>query len=165
MAAWEFQMLQNVAARNGWHQFVSMQGLYNLLYREEEREMNPYCKATGVGLFPWSPLAAGVLAHPWSDRSSPRESNDPFLKLLFRSSEGGADKAIVGRVEELANKKGVSMAQVAQAWLISGQCMPICGLETKEMIDQAVGALEVELSQEEIKFLEEPYAAKQAMTF
>lgn len=127
--------------------------------------MNPYCKATGVGLFPWSPLAAGVLAHPWSDRSSPRESNDPFLKLLFRSSEDGADKAIVGRVEELANKKGVSMAQVAQAWLISGQCMPICGLETKEMIDQAVGALEVELSQEEITFLEEPYAAKQAMTF
>lgn len=102
-------MLQNVAARNGWHQFVSMQGFYNLLYREEEREMNPYCKATGVGLFPWSPLAAGVLAHPWSDRSDPRESSDPFLKLLFRSSEDGADKVIVGRVEELANKKGVCL--------------------------------------------------------
>ncbi|WYZ38245.1 hypothetical protein EsH8_III_000159 [Colletotrichum jinshuiense] len=165
MAAWEFQMLQNVAARNGWHQFISMQGLYNLLFREEEREMNPYCNATGVALFPWSPLAAGVLARPWSDRTDPREQKDPFLKLLFRGSENGVDKAIVERVEELAGKKGASMAQVAQAWLISKGCMPVGGLETKERIDQAVEALKVELSQDEVQYLEELYVPKMPLPF
>ncbi|KAI8212539.1 Aryl-alcohol dehydrogenase [Colletotrichum sp. SAR 10_76] len=165
MAAWEFQMLQNVAKQNGWHQFISMQGLYNLLYREEEREMNPYCNAASVGLFPWSPLAAGVLAHPWTDRSDPREQKDPFLQMLFRGAENGADKAIVGRVEELAARKGVAMAQVAQAWLISKGCMPICGLETRERIDQALGALEVKLSEEEVKYLEEMYVPKLPMPF
>ncbi|KAI8244665.1 Versiconal hemiacetal acetate reductase [Colletotrichum sp. SAR 10_99] len=165
MAAWEFQMLQNVAKQNGWHQFISMQGLYNLLYREEEREMNPFCNAASVGLFPWSPLAAGVLAHPWTDRSDPREQKDPFLQMLFRGVENGADKAIVGRVEELAAKKGVAMAQVAQAWLISKGCMPICGLETRERIDQALGALEVKLSEEEVKYLEEMYVPKLPMPF
>ncbi|KAF4488466.1 Versiconal hemiacetal acetate reductase [Colletotrichum fructicola Nara gc5] len=165
MAAWEFQMLQNVAKQNGWHQFISMQGLYNLLYREEEREMNPYCNAASVGLFPWSPLAAGVLAHPWTDRSDPREQKDPFLQMLFRGVENSADKAIVGRVEELAAKKGVAMAQVAQAWLISKGCMPICGLETRERIDQALGALEVKLSEEEVKYLEEMYVPKLPMPF
>ncbi|KAI8261204.1 Aryl-alcohol dehydrogenase [Colletotrichum sp. SAR 10_77] len=165
MAAWEFQMLQNVAKQNGWHQFISMQGLYNLLYREEEREMNPYCNAASVGLFPWSPLAAGVLAHPWTDRSDPREQKDPFLQMLFRGVENGADKAIVGRVEELAARRGVAMAQVAQAWLISKGCMPICGLETRERIDQALGALEVKLSEEEVKYLEEMYVPKLPMPF
>ncbi|KAH6612158.1 NADP-dependent oxidoreductase domain-containing protein [Boeremia exigua] len=165
MAAWEFQMLQNVASRNGWHQFISMQGLYNLLYREEEREMNAYCNATGVGLLPWSPLAAGVLTHPWTDRSDPREQKDPFLRMLFRSGDNASDQAIVGRVEELAEKKGVAMAQIAQAWLISKGCMPICGLETKERIDQALASLQVELTTEETDWLEEPYAAKQAIPF
>ncbi|KAF0321833.1 aryl-alcohol dehydrogenase [Colletotrichum asianum] len=165
MAAWEFQMLQNVAKQNGWHQFISMQGLYNLLYREEEREMNPFCNAASVGLFPWSPLAAGVLAHPWTDRSDPREQKDPFLQMLFCGVEDGADKAIVGRVEELAAKKGVAMAQVAQAWLISKGCMPICGLETRERIDQALGALEVKLSKDEVQYLEEMYVPKLPMPF
>ncbi|KAF3799331.1 Versiconal hemiacetal acetate reductase [Colletotrichum gloeosporioides] len=165
MAAWEFQMLQNVAKQNGWHQIISMQGLYNLLYREEEREMNPYCNAASVGLFPWSPLAAGVLAHPWTDRSDPREQKDPFLQMLFRGVENGADRAIVGRVEELAAKKGVAMAQIAQAWLISKGCMPVCGLETRERIDQALGALEVKLSEEEVQYLEEMYVPKLPMPF
>ncbi|KAH7255318.1 NADP-dependent oxidoreductase domain-containing protein [Fusarium redolens] len=165
MAAWEFQMLQNVAEKNGWHKFISMQGLYNLLYREEEREMNPYCDYTAVGLFPWSPLAAGVLAHPWADRTDTREQKDPFLKLLFRGENQDADKAIVGRVEELARKKGVSMAQAAQAWLIAKGCMPICGLETRERIDQAVKALQVTLSDEEIKYLEELYVPKVPFPF
>ncbi|KAF4924807.1 Versiconal hemiacetal acetate reductase [Colletotrichum viniferum] len=140
-------------------------GLYNLLYREEEREMNPYCNAASVGLFPWSPLAAGVLAHPWTDRSDPREQKDPFLQMLFRGVENGADKAIVGRVEELAARKGVAMAQVAQAWLISKGCMPICGLETRERIEQALEALEVKLSAEEVKYLEEMYVPKLPMPF
>ncbi|KAF5244832.1 hypothetical protein FANTH_7599 [Fusarium anthophilum] len=165
MAAWEFQMLQNVAEKNGWHKFISMQGLYNLLYREEEREMNPYCNYAGVGLFPWSPLAAGVLAHPWNDRTDAREQKDPFLKLLFRGETQDADKAIVDRVEELARRKGVAMAQIAEAWLISKGCMPICGLESKERIDQAVEALQVTLSDEEVKYLEALYVQKVPFPF
>jgi versiconal hemiacetal acetate reductase len=139
--------------------------MYNLLYREEEREMNPYCNATGVGLFPWSPLAAGVLTHPWTDRSDPREQKDPFLQMLFRSGNVAADEGIVGRVEELGNKKGVSMAQIAQAWLIFKGCMPICGLETKERIDQAVASAKVELTADEIRYLEELYVPKAPFPF
>ncbi|KAG4275181.1 alcohol dehydrogenase [Fusarium proliferatum] len=121
MAAWEFQMLQNAAEKNGSHEFISMQGLYNLLCREEEREMNPYCNYTGV--------------------------------------------AVVDRVEELAQKKGVAMAQIAQSWLIAKGCMPICGLESEERIDQAVGALQVKLSDEETKHLEELYVPKMSFPF
>ncbi|KAF5633400.1 alcohol dehydrogenase [Fusarium sp. NRRL 52700] len=165
MATWEFQMLQNVADKNGWHEFISMQGLYNLLCREEEREMNPYCNYTGVGLFPWSPLAAGVLAHSWTDRTDSREQKDLFLKLLFRGETKDADKAIVDRVEELAQKKGVAMAQIAQAWLIAKGCMPICGLESTERIDQAVEALQVTLSDEEVKYLEELYVQRAPFPF
>ncbi|KAF5598013.1 alcohol dehydrogenase [Fusarium pseudoanthophilum] len=144
MAAWEFQMLQNVAEKNGWHKFISMQGLYNLLYREEEREMNPYCSYTGVGLLPWSPLSAGVLAHSWTDRTDAREQKDPFLKLLFRGGDQITDRAIVDRVEELAQKKGITMAQIAQSWMIA----------------KGLGALQVTLSDEEMDYLEELYIPK-----
>lgn len=138
-----------------------MQGLYNMIYREEEREMIPYCKATGVGLLPWSPLAAGVLTHPWADRTDQRETSDIFLKALFRGNEVEADKAIVSRVEALAKRKGVSMAQVATSWIVSrGGMAPICGLETKERIDQAVEALEVILTKDECRYLEELYVPK-----
>jgi aryl-alcohol dehydrogenase-like predicted oxidoreductase len=109
MAAGESKMLQNIEDKHDWHKFVSTQCFYNLLYREEEREMFPYCQATGVGLLPWSPLAAGVLTHPWADRSDKREQVDVFLKALFRSQEEEAAKAIVGRVE-IAGKKGISVA-------------------------------------------------------
>ncbi|CZR53859.1 probable voltage-gated potassium channel subunit beta-1 channel subunit beta-1) [Phialocephala subalpina] len=161
MAAWEFQMLQNVAEKHGWHKFVSMQGFYNLLYREEEREMNPYCKATGVGLFPWSPLAAGVLAHSWQDRSDSREKSDVFLKALFRGREEAADKEIVSRVEEISKKKGCTMAQVAMGWVFAkGGMTPICGLMNVEQIDQAVEGIKVKLTEEECKYLEEPYVPK-----
>jgi aryl-alcohol dehydrogenase-like predicted oxidoreductase len=166
MAAWEFQMMQNIAEKHGWQKFISMQGFYNLLYREEEREMNAYCKATGVGLFPWSPLAAGVLTHSWEDRTDSREQQDVFLKLLFRSGENKADKDIVSRVEQLAKKKGVPMAQVAMGWVLSkGGMMPICGLNNKEQIDQAVTGIKVSLTEEECKFLEEPYVPKPVMGY
>ncbi|KAF2034589.1 aldo-keto reductase-like protein [Setomelanomma holmii] len=145
MAAWEFQMLQNVAEKNGWHKFISMQGMYNLLYREEEREMNAYCKATGIGLFLWSPLAAGVLTHPWTDRSDSREQKDPFLQMMFRSGKASADEGI--------------------AWLISKGCMLICGLETRERIDQAVGSVKVESSADEVTYLEELYVPKLLFPF
>ncbi|KAF5545552.1 alcohol dehydrogenase [Fusarium phyllophilum] len=140
-------MLQNVSHQNGWHKFISMQGLYNLLYREEEREMNPYCNYTGV------------------DRTDAREQKDPFLKLLFRGGDQNTDRAIVDRVEELAQKKGVAMTQIAQSWLIAKGCMPICGMESEEKIDQAVGALQVTLSDEEIKHLEELYVPKVPFPF
>ena len=86
MAAWEFQMLQNIAEKNGWHKFISMQNYYNLIYREEENEMIPYCKYTGVGLIPWSPIARGVLARPYDSRESEREKSDNYLKSTVRGS-------------------------------------------------------------------------------
>ncbi|KAF7164210.1 hypothetical protein CNMCM5623_008875 [Aspergillus felis] len=161
MAAWEFQTLQNIAARNGWHQFISMQNYHNLLAREEEREMIPYCLDSGVGLIPWSPMARGVLARPWGSRSSVRENTDAAIQLLVRSRETEADKAIVERVEEIAKKKNISMAQVAIAWVLSHpKENPILGLSSKERIDEAVAAIKVQLTPEEIKYLEEPYCPK-----
>lgn len=161
MAAWEFQTLQNIAARNGWHQFICMQNYHNLIAREEEREMIPYCLDTGVGIIPWSPIARGVLARPWDSRSTLRENTDGALKMLVRSRETESDKVIVDRVEELAGKKGVSMAQIALAWSLSHQSeCPIVGLNSTQRIDEAVGALKVKLSAEEIQYLEEPYVPK-----
>lgn len=160
MAAWEFQMLQNVAERNGWHKFVSMQGFYNLLNREEEREMVPYCVETGVGLIPWSPMARGVLARPLGDGGSVRERTDGVLKGMVRGKETEADREIVKRVEEVARNKGVSMAQVATAWCLAKGTNPILGLNSKERIDEAVAAVKVKLTKEEIEFLEEPYVPK-----
>lgn len=161
MAAWEFQTLQNIAARKGWHQFISMQNYHNLIAREEEREMIPYCLDSGIGLIPWSPMARGVLTRPWGSRSTVRESTDGALKMLIRSRETESDKAIVDRVEELAGKKGVSMAQISLAWSLSHQneC-PIVGLSTNSRIDEAVASLKVKLTPEEIRYLEEPYVAK-----
>ncbi|KAI3613297.1 hypothetical protein CBS9595_004130 [Malassezia furfur] len=161
MAAWEFQQLQNIAEKHGWHKFISMQNYYNLLYREEEREMIPYCQATGVGLVPWSPIARGVLTRPWTERSSKREQTDAMLQRLIRSGESEVDQAIVGRVEELSKKKGVPMAQVAMAWCLSKKGVnPIVGLSKPERIDEAVGALKVQLSDDEVAYLEEPYRPK-----
>jgi aryl-alcohol dehydrogenase-like predicted oxidoreductase len=128
--------------------------------------MFPYCAATGIGLLPWSPLAAGVLAHSWTDRSDKREQQDVFLKALFRSSEDKSAEEIVHRVSVLAHKKGISMAQVATAWVLSKEgTAPILGLDSVERIDQAVRAINIKLTAEEIAFLEEPYLPKSAMTF
>lgn len=161
MAAWEFQMLQNVADANGWHKFISMQNYHNLIYREEEREMLPYCRASGVGCIPWSPVARGVLARPWSERSTKREESDNFLKSLIRSKETETDKNIVDRVEEVAKKRGVGMALVAIAWSLKQEAVnPIVGLGSKERIDEAVEAVKFQLSDEEAKYLEEPYMPK-----
>ena len=161
MAAWEFQTLQNIAEKHNWHKFISMQNYYNLIYREEEREMLPYCADTGVGCIPWSPIARGVLARPWGDRSTLREGTDNFLKNLIRARESEVDEAIVGRLDEVAKKKGVKMAQVATAWVMRREMVnPIIGLGSKERIDEAVAALKVQLTDEEAKYLEEPYLPK-----
>ncbi|KAK3045281.1 hypothetical protein LTS18_014125 [Coniosporium uncinatum] len=160
MAAWEFQQLQTVAKERGWHQFISMQNYHNLLYREEEREMIPYCEYTGVGLIPWSPVARGVLCRPWGERTTKREGTDNFLQNLIRKRETEVDKAIVDRVEEVAGKKGVSMTAIATAWSIRKGCNPIIGLNSKERIEEAVENSKVELTDEEAKYLEELYIPK-----
>ena len=138
-----------------------MQNYHNLIYREEEREMLPYCRATGVGCIPWSPVARGVLTRPWASRDTKREGSDNFLKSLIRSKETEIDKNIVDRVEEVAKKRGVGMAMVAIAWSIRQEGVnPIVGLGSKERIDQAVEAVKFELSDEEARYLEEPYMSK-----
>ena len=138
-----------------------MQNYHNLIYREEEREMLPFCRATGVGCIPWSPVARGVLTRPWGDRSTKREETDNFLKSLIRSKETEIDKNIVDRLEEVAKKRGVSMALVAIAWSIRQEGVnPIVGLGSKERIDQAIEAVKFKLSDEEAKYLEEPYLPK-----
>lgn len=122
--------------------------------------MIPYCKDTGVGLVPWSPIARGALTRPWSSRSTPREKSDRFLNTLIRSRETEVDKQIIDRVEEVAKKMGCSMAGVATAWCIAKGVQPIIGLGSKERIDEAVTNAALELSEEDIKYLDEPYLPK-----
>ncbi len=123
--------------------------------------IKPFCRATGVGCIPWSPVARGVLTRPWGDRSTKREGSDNFLKSLIRSKETEVDKNIVDRLEEVAKKRGVSMALVAMAWSIKQPGVnPIVGLGSKERINQAVEAVKFELSDEDAKYLEEPYMPK-----
>lgn len=165
MYAWEFQALQNIADKHGWHKFISMQNYYNLLYREEEREMIPYCRDTGVGIIPWSPIARGALARPFDSRTTTREKSDRMLAAMIRGQETEIDKTIIGRVEELAKKKDVSMATIATAWCLSKQNVnPIIGLSSKERIDQAVQSVkfasEGGLTEEDIGYLEEGYRPK-----
>jgi versiconal hemiacetal acetate reductase len=162
MAAWEFQKLQNVADSNGWHRFISMQNYYNILYREEEREMIPYCRDSGVGIIPWSPLARGVLAHPWTDRTSKREQTDKLLASLVRgNSSSKVDQALVNRVAEVASKYNLSMAIVALAWCLKKEVYPISGLNSKEKIDEAISSVTFILSNEDIAYIDEIYEPKE----
>jgi len=161
MAAWEFQELQNIADRHGWHKFISMQNYYNLIYREEENEMIPYCNHTGVGLIPWSPVARGALTRPYASRDTLREKTDNYLKTLIRSRDDKVDEEIIGRVEVVAKKIGKSMAQVAIAWTLSKKDVcPIVGLNKPERINEAIEATKITLDEEDIKYLEEPYQPK-----
>ena len=153
MWTWEFARLQYLAEMKGWTKFISMQNFYNLVYREEEREMVPFCKATGVGVIPWSPLARGLLARPWGTGDSDRARNDKYSAVW----NAGASPEVVGRVDELARKKGVSMAVVATAWSLHKGCCPILGMNKPERIDEALGALQLRLTDEDVKFLEEEY--------
>jgi len=157
MFAWQFARAQHVAALRGTTPFVSMQNHYNLLYREEEREMIPFCTADGIGLLPWSPIARGYLARPSGARESTRRGEvDDFSRYLYSFPE--ADR-IVDAVEAVAGERGVTMAQVALAWLLSrpGVAAPIIGATRVEQLDDAVGALEVRLTADEIARMEAPY--------
>ncbi|KAJ5673519.1 hypothetical protein N7507_002646 [Penicillium longicatenatum] len=153
MHCWQFARLQYTAKLNGWTPFVSMQGLYNLLYREEEREMNPFCDSEGVGLIPWSPLARGLLARSWQEKSA-RADQDEKAKRWFI---GDQNEMIVNRVEELARSKGCAMSSIAMTWLLQKGACPIVGLSTITRIEAALEALDVELTLDEVRYLEEPY--------
>ncbi|KZW00866.1 Aldo/keto reductase [Exidia glandulosa HHB12029] len=163
MYAHEFATLQFTATLHGWTKFISMQNYYNLAYREEEREMNPFCDKTGVGLIPWSPICAGLLARPY-DQQTTRSQTDVYYKLFYsnrdKTREAAIDKEIVQRVEKVAKDKGVSMAAVAIAWVLGKGCAPIVGLSSEKRIQEAVDSLKVKLTDEECKFLEEPYEPK-----
>jgi aryl-alcohol dehydrogenase (NADP+) len=154
MYAWQFSKALYLADLHGWTRFVSMQNHYNLLYREEEREMNPLCIDQGVGLIPWSPLARGRLARPWDEQTA-RSETDEFGRLLY--NEG--DRPIVERVAEIADKRGVARATVALAWMLAqpGVTSPIIGATKPGHIADAVAALELTLTPDEMASLEEPY--------
>ena len=163
MAAWEFQTLQNIAKQNGWHQFISMQDYYSLIYREIERDMIPYCKDTGVGLIPYSPLARGVLTRPYKSAPTKRQQTDMFGEMLLGKTTD-ADIEVIGRVEELAKKKGVAMAVIGIAWCLAKGVSPIVGLGSAERVDQAVEGVAFAksggLTKEDVDFLDEKYVSK-----
>ncbi|MHC5908733.1 aldo/keto reductase [Streptomyces sp. S6] len=155
MYAWQFAKMQYAAERNGWTTFVSMQNHYNLIYREEEREMLPLCADQGVGVIPWSPLARGRLTRDW-DTATGRSATDGFGATLYQ--EG--DRAIVEAVTRIAEARGVSRAQVALAWLLHQDTVtaPIIGAAKPSHLEDAVAAVELELTDKEIEELESPYS-------
>ncbi len=160
MFAWQFAKAQYAAERNGWTKFVSMQPHYNLIYREEEREMIPLCIEEGIGVIPWSPLARGVLAGNRTrggERRTTRADSDPFTDYLYSQP---TDFDVVERVAEVAAQRGVPNAQVALAWLLHkpGVTAPIVGATKSGHLQDALAAGQLELSDEEIARLEEPYA-------
>ena len=162
MYAWQFQKAQYVAQSHGWTKFSVMQGHYNLLYREEEREMNPLCQDRGVALVPYSPLAAGRLTRDWNSDSK-RAQEDEVAKRKYDNTQE-ADQKIVERVSEIAQKYQVTRSQVAVAWLWSkGVTAPIVGITKEKYLDDFIGALDVCLSQEDIEYLEECYIPHKIM--
>jgi aryl-alcohol dehydrogenase-like predicted oxidoreductase len=155
MWAWQFAKAQHVAARRGLTPFVSMQDHYNLLYREEEREMLPLCADLGVGVIPWSPLARGRLTRPW-DAETARTDTDEFGKTLYVDSDRGIVEAVIAA----AGERGIAPAQVALAWVLSRPVVtaPIVGVTKLGQLEDAVAALDVRLSEEEVARLEAAYA-------
>jgi aryl-alcohol dehydrogenase-like predicted oxidoreductase len=162
MYAWQFAKALHTSRENGWTRFVSMQNHYNLLYREEEREMLPLCLDEGIGVIPWSPLARGRLTRDW-DSTSARSETDEFGKTLYLEE----DRSIVERVGEIAVERGISRAQVALAWMLGkpGISAPIVGATKMQHLDDAIGAVEVTLTQDEIDRLEKPYQAHDVAGF
>ncbi|KAK7440034.1 hypothetical protein VKT23_017285 [Stygiomarasmius scandens] len=152
MRAWQFALLNHVAEKNEWTKFISMQGEYSLLYREEEREMNAYCNYSGVGLIPLAPVAGGLLARPLGQGTLRSKSADRSLTE--------ADKVIIKRVQEIAEKRGNNMAQIALAWVNAKVTSPIIGLSSEKRIEESIGINGLTLTEEEMKYLEEPYESK-----
>lgn len=158
MHAWQFAKSLYLADLHGWTRFISMQNHYNLLYREEEREMVGLCLDQGIGMLPWSPLARGRLARPWQSESTKRTETDQFGNRMYSTTEEG-DRQVVERLGEIAQKRGVPQAQIALAWLLSkpGVTAPIIGASKLHHLQDAIAALSIRLSPEEMTALEEPY--------
>ena len=165
MHAWQFARALAVSERNGWTRFVSMQNLVNLLYREEEREMLPLCDAEGIGVIPWSPQARGRLTRDWGIASVRSETDESITRLFAKSAE--ADKMVVDRVTKVAAARGIPRAQVALAWLMSKPVItaPIVGATKLQQLDDAIASVDVRLSADEVRSLEEPYVPHAVVGF
>jgi aryl-alcohol dehydrogenase-like predicted oxidoreductase len=165
MWAWQFAKAQHVAASNGWARFVSMQDQYNLLQREEEREMHPLCLDQGVGVLPWSPLARGVLTRPWGTETA-RTANDAFGQTLYRSQQD-ANRRIVDAVATVADARGVSAAQVALAWVRQQRAVtaPIVGATKTSHLSDAIASVDLVLTSDELAQLERPYTPREPEGF
>jgi 1-deoxyxylulose-5-phosphate synthase len=165
MHAWQFARALGIAEKHGWTRFVSMQNLVNLLYREEEREMLPLCAAEGIGVIPWSPQARGKLSRDWHYSSIRTETDEAFGRLFAKTEE--ADKKVADHVAEVATARGVSRAQIALAWLLSKPVItaPIVGATKLHHLDDAIAAIDLKLSAEEIAALEQPYVPHAVVGF
>lgn len=159
MFAWQLERMQQIAERNGWTKFVSMQNQYNLMYREEEQEMIPLCQDRQMAIIPWSPLAGGRVAHPWGTVTE-RSKIDEVSPMVWGAFEE-IDKPVVDNLEQMAAKRGISMAQMALAWILSKPYVtaPIVGTTSPKHVEEAVAALDIQLTEEEIAALEAPYKA------
>jgi aryl-alcohol dehydrogenase-like predicted oxidoreductase len=166
MFAWQFTKALYLADLHGWTRFVSMQNHYNLLYREEEREMIGLCQSEGIGVIPWSPLARGRLTRAWQSETTKRFETDKFGNAMYAKSEE-ADRQVVDRLGEIAEKRGVPRAQLALAWLLSKPAItaPIVGATKPHHLQDAVAALSLRLTPEEIASLEEPYTPHPILGF
>ncbi|CAO3655080.1 unnamed protein product [Mucor hiemalis] len=162
MKAFQFQKLNNIAEKNGWTKFVSMQNLYNLIYREEEREMIPYSVDSGIAGIPWSPLAMGELTG--KNRNTERTKTVFQLSSMFSNTEQQSNETIMDRIEELAKKHNKTNAQIAMAWLYAQPYVtsPIIGVSKREQLVDLIGSLAVKLTEEEVKYLSEPYTPRAA---
>ncbi|KAE8146388.1 putative aldo-keto reductase [Aspergillus avenaceus] len=160
MWAYQFSILQHTAERNGWTKFISMQNHYNLLYREEEREMNKFCKETNVGLIPWSPLAMGRLARPLTEDCSTLRSTVDRIGKRFPIGESSEDQEIIRRVHSIAEKRSWSASNVALAWINNRVTAPVIGVSSVGKLDACLEARGKVLTEEEQRFLEEPYVPK-----
>jgi len=166
MHSWQLAKALYLAERHGWTRFVSMQNHYNLIYREEEREMIPLCRAEGIGVIPWSPLARGRLARPWQSETTKRSETDRFGNTMYAKTEE-ADEKVVRALTALATKRGVAQASLALAWMLAkpGITAPIVGATKPNHLEDAVAALTVRLTQEEVASLEEAYVPHPVLGF
>ncbi|MCC3763427.1 aldo/keto reductase [Glycomyces sp. TRM65418] len=167
MWAWRFASMQHAAELGGWTRFISMQDQYSLIQREEEREMFGLLADQGVGSIPWSPLGGGVLARPWGDRSTVRSKNGPAVDRQGRPVVQNSDKATVDSVARIAAERGVAMATIAMAWVLRNPVVdaPIVGATKPHHLTDAVAALDVELTDEEVTSLEQSYTPREPTFF
>jgi len=165
MYAWQFAKALYTADLNGWTRFVSMQNHYNLLYREEEREMMKLCADQGLGVLPWSPLARGKLTRDWTETTE-RSDTDKYARTLYAKT-ADADREVVAAVSSVAEQRGIPRAQVALAWMLQKPFItaPIIGASKPQHLDDAVAAVSLRLTEEEIEILEKPYVPHEVAGF